>query len=319
MTRAQKLVVVAAAMCIVLLLAVAHTAAERNEKVRIGYAPIMASVPVFVAQDQKLFEKRHVAVQNVSFSSSNDMVSALVSGQVDVLPAVSLVPLIHLEIQHPGKFRVFSHSRMRRENSTYRIVVLGNSPTKTLGDLSGKKLGVFPGTSATRLVGAFLKRKGVDPQTITFVQLPTAAQLASLRSGAVDALFAYDPLELIAEPGEYRSLSDSVYAELSEPCPLGVSVVSREFERQHPHAAAISTDVIQDAISYTGKYPQEITSLLPKFTRMTPQMASRIRVADLTLSNQLDVEALQRFIDMLYQIGEIPEKIDAHRIIDATR
>jgi len=319
MTRRQKLVVVAALTFTVLLIATARMARGHDNRVRIGYAPIMASVPVFVAQDQKLFESHNLVPQNVSFSSSNDMVSALVSGQVDVLPAVSLVPLIHLEIQHPGKVRVFAHSRMRRGNSTYRIVVAGDSPIRTLQELEGKKLGVFPGTSATRLVSAFLKQKGADPRTITFVQLPPAAQVSSLRSGAVDALFAYDPLELISAPGEYRAISDSVYAELSEPCPLGVSAISRDFERRHPGAAAISTRAIQEAITYTGGHPQQVAALLPRFTRMTLEMASRINVADLTLSNEVDAAALQRFIDMLYQAGEIPEKIDAHRLIDDTR
>ena len=60
-------------------------------------------------------------------------------------------------------------------------------------------------------------------------------------------------------------------------------------------------------------------ALLPRFTRMTPEMASRVNVTDITLSNEVDAAILQRFIDMLYEIGEIPQKIDAHRIIEPTR
>src|SRR5512147_563084 len=197
-----------AALCLVIIVvATVRLASRRNGRVRIAYPPMLASLPVFVAQDQRIFQRHHLQAEVVSFSSSNDMVSGLVAGQVDVLPAVSLVPLLHLEIQHPGKFRVFSHSRMRRENSTYRIVVKSSSPVQTLKDLKGKKVGVFPGTSATRLVSAFLQRNGVDAGSITFVQLPTSAQVSSLESGAVDALFSYDPLILTAEPGRYRAIS----------------------------------------------------------------------------------------------------------------
>jgi ABC-type nitrate/sulfonate/bicarbonate transport system substrate-binding protein len=178
---------------------------------------------------------------------------------------------------------------------------------------------VFPGTSATRLLSAFLQRNGVDAGRITFVQLPTSAQVASLESGAVDALFSYDPLILTAEPGCYRAISNSVYAELIEPCPVGVSVISRDFERSQPQAGARAAAVIQEAIGYVASHPQQATSLLPRFTRMTPEMASRVNVSDITLSNEVDVGILQRFIDMLYEIGEIPEKIDAHRLIDPTR
>ena len=293
--------------------------ARKPGRFRIAYPPILASLPVFVAQDQQMFQQYRLQAEVVSFSSSNDMVSGLVAGQVDVLPAVSLVPLLHLEIQHPGKFRVFAHSRMRRENSTYRLVVRATSPVQKLQDLKGKKVGVFPGTSATRLVGAFLQRNGVDPDSILFVQLPTSAQVASLESGAVDALFSYDPLILIAEPGRYRAISNSVYAELLEPCPVGVSVIARAYERSQPEAAARAVEVLQEAMAWVGLHPQQATGLLPQFTRMTPAMAGRVKVDDITLSTTVDAAVLQRFIDLMYEIGEIPEKIDAHRLIDATR
>jgi ABC-type nitrate/sulfonate/bicarbonate transport system substrate-binding protein len=292
---------------------------RRGNSVRLGYAPIMASLPLFVAEDQHLFDHAELRPETISFSSSNDMVNALIAGQVDLLPAVSLIPLIHLEIQHPGKIRVFSHSHMRPENSTYRIVVKSGSELRALKDLEGRKLGVFPGTSATRLVSAFVQRKGLSPERILFVQLPPSAQVSSLESGAIDALFAYDPLAEISDPGRYRALSNSVYAELIEPCPLGVSVISREFERTRPAIAARAVGTVQQAIDYMAAHPDHARTLLPQFTKMTPEAANRVNVADITLSNTIDVAALQRFIDLLYQIGEIPEKIDAHRLIDPTR
>lgn len=294
-------------------------AVRRDNRVRIAYPPVMASVPLFVAQDHQMFAQHGVKAQALPFSSSNDLVTALATGQVDLSPAVSLIPLIHLEIQHPGKIRIFAHSRMRRENSTYRVVVRNDSPLRGLSDLEGKKIGVFPGTSATRLLDAFLKRKGVETRQITFVQLPSAAQVSSLESGAVDALFAYDPLVQLEGTGHYRALSNSVYAELIEPCPLGVSVVARDFERAHPQAAAGATGAIRQAIAYMGGHPEQVKALLPRFTKMTPAAASRVNVGDLTLSSDVDAQMVQRFIDLLYEIGEIPERIDAHRLIDPTR
>ena len=88
--------VVAAASMIVILVAAVRLTSRRNGRVRIAYPPMLASLPVVAAQDQQMFQRHHLQAEVVSFSSSNDMVSALVAGQVDVLPAVSLVPLLHL-------------------------------------------------------------------------------------------------------------------------------------------------------------------------------------------------------------------------------
>jgi ABC-type nitrate/sulfonate/bicarbonate transport system substrate-binding protein len=319
LTRSRKLMLTAAVATLLLGVTGLRWVSARHGRVRIAYLPVMASLPVFVAEDQQLFAKQGLRSQSVSFGTSNDMVNALVTGQIDVLPAVALVPLLHLEIQHPGRVRVFSQSRMRRENSTYRIVVRGDSSVVSLQQLTGKKIGVFPGTSATRLVSAYLKRKSVDPAGIIFVQLPPSAQVTSLETGAVDALFAYEPVALISEPGRYRTLSDSVYAELVEPCPLGVSVIARDFERGNREMSSKSVSAIQEAIAFMGTHPEKAKALLPQFTKMTPAMASRVNVADMTLSNVVDAASLQRFIDLLYDIGEIPEKLDAHRLLDATR
>ncbi len=309
-------------LCLALLLAVAavvrYTARDRG-RVRIAYPPVMGSLPAFVAEDQKFFDAQGVAWRPLPFSSSNDIVTALATGEADVSPAVSLIPVIHLEIQHPGKLRVFAHSRMRRENSTYRLTVRSDSPLRTLTDLQGKRVGVFPGTSATRLLAVFLKRKGVETGQITFVQLPTSAQVSSLESGAIDALFSYDPLIILDGTGHYRALSNSVYAELTEPCPLGVSVIARDFERRRPQDAARAAGAVQQAIAYMGTHPEQSKLLLPRFTKMTTAAAQRVHVEDITLSNDVDARVLQPFIDLLYEVGEIPERIDAHRLIDPTR
>jgi ABC-type nitrate/sulfonate/bicarbonate transport system substrate-binding protein len=307
-----------ALLLVIAVVAGVRLAGRRDQRVRIAYPPVMGSLPLFIAQEQQLFAKEGLQAQALPFSSSNDLVTALATGQVDVSPAVSLIPLVHLEIQHPGKIRIFAHSRMRKENSTYRIVVKSDSPLHGLNDLQGKRIGVFPGTSATRLLDFFLKRKGVDTGNINFVQLPSSAQVSSLESGAIDALFSYDPLVLTSE-GRYRALSNSVYAELIEPCPLGVSVVARDFERAHRQTAARTTSALQQAIAFMGAHPNEVKPLLPRFTKMLPETAARVNVADITLSNDVDAAVLQRFIDLLHEIGEIPERIDAHRLVDPTR
>jgi NitT/TauT family transport system substrate-binding protein len=311
---------VAALFIIIVAGALAIRLSPRREEgvVRVAYPPIMASLPLFIAQENNLFQQQRLTVKTVSFSSSNDLVNALVAGQADVLPAVSLVPLIHLEIQHPGKFRVFSHSRMRPENMLYRITVKQNSPIKTVQNLRGKKLGLIPGTSAIKLLGAFFRKHGMNPREVTYVQLPPAAQLSSLESGAVDALLAYEPLAGIL-PGRYRSVFTSVYADLVNPCPLGVSVIARDFERQHPELAERTTRVFLQAVSLMTSKPEQAQALLPKFTKMAPENAARVNVADITLSDRVDTANLQQFVDLLYDIGEIPEKIDAHRLVDRTK
>jgi len=292
--------------------------AARAERL-VADCQIIPSLPVFVAQEQGLFDKETLQMKAIALGSSNDLGNALVAGQADILPATSLVPIIHLEIQSPGRVRIFSHSRMNDANALDKIVVKEASPLHAIGGLRGKKIGVFPGTAPSHMLSAFFKKHGVDPARVTMVQLPPQAQISSLESGAVDALFAYEPVTTTAlVHGGYRQLFGSVYADLLNPCPIGASVISREFERNHPQAAAGAVRALQQGVDYMAAHGTESRALLTKYIKLPPEIASRVNVADVTLSNQVDTANLQQFIDLLYQTGEIQERIDAHRLVDPT-
>ncbi len=313
------LIIGVAAVSLAGLLASCRRAHEDRTEVRVAYLPIIPSLPLFVAQEQGLFDKEDLRLQPIALSSSNDLVNALVAGQADILPGTSLVPIIQLEIHSPGRVRIFSHSRMNDSNALDKIIVKEASPIHAVEGLRGKKIGVFPGTAPSHMLSAFFKKHGVDPATISMVQLPPQAQIASLESGAVDALFAYEPVTTTAlVHGGYRQLFGSVYADLLNPCPIGASVITREFERNHAQAAAGAVRALQHGVDYMAAHPAESRALLAKYIKLPPEIAARVNVADVTLSNQVDIANLQQFIDLLYQIGEIPEKIDAHRLVDPT-
>lgn len=296
------------------------SAREDLGEVRVAYLQIIPSLPVFIAQEQHLFDKQGLQLKAVVLSSSNDVVNSLVAGEADILPAISIVPIIHLEIQSPGRARLFSASRMSDSNSLDKLLVKESSPLRSVEDLAGKRIGVFPGTAPSHLLAAFLKKRGVDPATVKMVQLPPQTQIASLDSGAVDALYAYEPVTTTAlVRGGHRQLFGSVYAALLNPCPVGGGLVSREFERAHPERAARAVRAVQQGLEFMAAHPAEARALLPKYMKLPPEIADRVNFSDVTLSNEIDLANLQRFIDLLHEIGEIPERIDAHRLVDPTR
>lgn len=287
--------------------------------IRIGYPPVVASLPLLIAQENHLFPNGLTANATL-FANSNDMLNALVANQLDILPAVSLIPILHLEIQHPGTVRLFSHSRMRPEKAFDSIIVKDSSPIRALADLAGKKIGVFPGTSASNLLKAFLKKHGVPTAEITVIQLAPPSQMASLQSGAVDALFTYEPITTTAAKlGGYRSIFGSVYADLLNPCPVGVSVISRRFEKEHPAAAKEAIESLDRAVVIQRSKLGSVRPLIEKLTKIPPDIAAAVNVVDVTLSTENDTANLQAFIDLLYEVGEIPEQIKAERLLAPSR
>jgi len=67
-----------------------------------------------------------------------------------------------------------------------------------LEDLEGKKIGVFPGSTATNLLKKFLSDNNIDISKIEFIQIVPPNQLPALYGGSIDVLHAYEPTTAIA-------------------------------------------------------------------------------------------------------------------------
>lgn len=290
-------------------------------QIRMAYQPIVFGLPVFVGNEQKIFEKHNLSVEAKSFTSANDMMNALVAGQVDMVPGAPLVPVLSLESQYPGRFRIMSHSVMTSDRPFDRILVKTDSPIKTPQDLSGKKLALIPGTTASNATRAFLKKQGVDPQTISFIQLAPTAQLPALQSGSVDALYAYEPLVTIAlnQGSGFRAISGSIYTSLLEPCPLVVLIVDRNFERQHPEAVKRATEAFDEIFKAMREQPAVANTALVPYLKIPAEIAPKVNLQNMTYSGQMQLDNLQRFIDILREIGEIQNPIDARQLTAETK
>src|SRR6266536_781630 len=166
----SRLLAIGAVLFLAGLLGSCKRVHEDRAEVRVAYLQIIPSLPVFIAQEQGLFDKENLRLKTIALSSSNAL---------------------------------------------DKIIVKEDSPLHAIGGLRGKKIGVFPGTAPSHMLSAFFKKHGVDPSTISMVHLPPQAQISSLESVAVDALFAYEPVTTAAlVHGGHRQLFGSVYADL---------------------------------------------------------------------------------------------------------
>ena len=283
--------------------------------IRVAYAPVVLNLPSYLAQDRGMFTAKHLSVEFKLFNSANDMINAAVAGQVDAVTGVSLVPILNLEAQYPGRFRVFLHSKMTDSGPYDGIVVKADSAIKSISDLPGHKVGIFPGTTALNLIKAFLKKHSVSTDGIEFVQLPPPSHLSALESGAVDALLAYEPTLTTSLSKGNRRIFGSIYVDLLSPSPISASVVSRDFEKKYPEAAEAFISVIDEAVRAIRASPQEARPSLANYTKLPPDVIPKVNLVEDVLSTELNTGNLQAFIDLLVQIGELPKPVSASALV----
>jgi ABC-type nitrate/sulfonate/bicarbonate transport system substrate-binding protein len=287
--------------------------------IRIAHAPVVLNLPIFLAQDRGLFASNSLTADLKVFTSANDMINAVVAGQVDAVTGVSLVPILNLEAQNPGTVRVVLHSRMDDIHPFDGIIVKSDSPLRELGDLKGRKLGLFPGTTALNFMKAFLKQKGLNPDEVTFVQLPPASHLSALESGAVDALLAYEPTLTTALQQGARRIHGSIYAAMLNPSPISAAIIARRFERENPEAADRFVRALDQSIQQIRSNPAQARLSLTNHTQIPLRVANEVNLIADTLSTEVDRQNLQAFIELLRQIGELPKPVSAESLLAPTK
>jgi ABC-type nitrate/sulfonate/bicarbonate transport system substrate-binding protein len=282
--------------------------------VRIGYLSNTGSLPLFVAEEKGFFTEEGIHEEATPIATSNQLVDALVAGNLDAYPESSAYPALAVELQSPGRLKIFSASAITKRRPFDSILVKEGSPIKTLADLAGKRVGVFPGSTATSLLKKYLTDSRVDVSGIVFVPVPPQTQLGALLEGSIDALHAYEPTTAIASAhGGVRKVFGSIYAELLDPNLQGVGAVSEKFIRNQPDTARRVVRALEKAMTFMRQHEAETRQIIGKRLKLEDRVAQTIVLLDVQPHAELDRASLQKYADMLTGVGELKAqvKVDA--------
>lgn len=289
---------------------------EQSPIPRIGYLNITASLPLFVAEEKGFFDDEGITIKSLQTASSNQLVDGIVAGNLDAFVEASAVPVLAVELQSPGRLKVFSVSSITKEAPFDALLVKEDSPLKNLSDLAGKKIGMFPGTTATNLLKQFLADEGVDISATTFIPIPPQNHLAALLEGSVDVVHAYEPTIAIAiSRGGIRRLYPSVYAEMLDHNPQGVAVVSTEFVNTQPDTAKKVIHALERAMVFMRENEAESREIMARRMNLDKAVADQSVFLYMLPHDEIDPSILQEYADMLVQLGELAERLDVNDIL----
>ena len=166
--------------------------AQSTGKVRIGYWPIAAGLPFYVAVERGYFKEAGLDVEPLKFAGAQQVMEAMVSGRADgSANGTGSANLAIGEIASPGLFKIIVSNPSNAKNVLDEFLVAANSPTKSISELKGKKVGSGPGIQNVTLCKTVLERSGVTDATV--IELPIGQHVASIAAGQIDAVYTLEP------------------------------------------------------------------------------------------------------------------------------
>ena len=165
-----------------------HSDTIAQETVRVAYLPIYVDLPLFVAEKNKLFEKRGLKVELTRFQSSPDMAAALLSGDVDAIASIATSSALSVESRDPGKFKVFLVDAETPENPLSSLLISSTSNISNPIELKDATIASFPGPTASLFAPLAFKKYGLNKQDYQIQEMSIGNHITALETGRVDAV-----------------------------------------------------------------------------------------------------------------------------------
>ena len=280
-----------------------------------AYLPLTANLPLFVALDHGLFEKYGLKINAIEATTPNDIITGIVSGNIDFADVLAYTLLFPASQQFPGTFKLFGSTEETETQFTSSIIALKKSSIETAQDLKGKKIGVYTGLVQVNFLKAILAGMKISEKEIEIIEISPRLQIQGLVSGQYDALSSTEPTVNIAVE---QGLAKIVVANprvkyIMSPFPSTAFIISSKLLNENPEAAKAVVWALDDAIDFIRESPDIAVQSLVNHTPIPKENAQKIlstlklfRYNKLGEENRLNV---QNFADYMLKIGLLKESI----------
>ncbi|WP_374666404.1 ABC transporter substrate-binding protein [Ramlibacter sp.] len=263
-----------AALAAAVVAAPALRAQGRPEKskvaIAVGGKAAFYYLPLTIAEQLGYFKAEGLDVEIADFAGGSRALQAVVGGSADVVSG-AYEHTINLQ----GKNQYFQAFVLQGRAPAIALGVSTKAMPgyKTVADLRGRKIGVSaPGSSTNMVANLVLSRAGIKASEVSFIGVGTsAAALAALRSGQIDAMSNVDPvMTMLEQKGEVKIISDTRTLKGTQevfggPMPAGCLYAPLEFVQKHPNTCQALAHAIVHALKWLQTAgPSDIIKTVPE-------------------------------------------------------
>ncbi len=182
--------------------------------IRMAILPILDNLPMYVAQQEGLFEDNNVSVEFIPVGSAAERDQVIVAGRADGMINETISTLLYNQDQPQVQIVGFSRTATPT-NAQYSILTAANSSIESIEGLKGVEIGISEGTIIEYITDRLLEAEGFSSDDISTIAVPKITdRMALLGSGELKAATLPDPLSSLAiQGGAHVVLDDSSHPE----------------------------------------------------------------------------------------------------------
>ena len=281
---------------------------------RIGYLPLAAELPLFVAIEEGYFKRAGLQVELIRFASSNEIGNAATADQIDVLAGCASSVVFDIGHVSGKKHLLFVTNPYSNtpNHITDHLIVRKDSGISTLSDLKSKRIASFPGSVNRIFTSIILEKHGLARGSYTYIELLPKDWQQSLASGAIDAVSAVEPYATqIIKDGTGVSIFPGFYAELMPDVPLAGHWIAADFySRVDKAQLAAFISAYDQAIQFCREHETEAKKYLVRYANVREDIVANVNLNQWKRLSEIDSVQIQAFIDLLSDNKSLQSRVN---------
>lgn len=294
----------------------AARAGQEGTHLRVGIIPIDACTQIFVAKEKGFFEKRGLRVSLTAMQGGPAIASAISGGALEM--GWSNIVSVIIAASKGFDFQIIAPGALHLQaNPPTLLLTRADGPIRAAKDLEGQPVSANELGNITELsVRQWAKRSGADPDAIRFVEVPFPQVEAALKADRVKAAVTAEPfLTAAVNRKTARVLADS-FSAISPRLLIASTIAQKSWIAAHRDEARRFMEALNEASVYINGHPEERGTILPKYTRLTAEVALKITRSNFETS--LKRADIQPLIDAALEHGFIKSPVNVRDLVADT-
>ena len=267
---------------------------------KVGYIPLTDFLGMYAAIEQGYMADEGLKLELQAMSGGAAIIPAITGGSLDF--GISNYVSTILSNAQGLKIKVFSDSAYdSKDHSPFSVVVKKGSPIQAAKDLNGKKIAVNTRNNIVHVgVMEWMERKGGDPKSAQFVELPFPQMPAALTQGQVDAIAPTEPFVTVSTSQDGQILAN-YFAEIRDNVAIAGFISTEDWINKNRDVAQAFHRANTKGMDFVAKNDKTARDYVVKYSNLDPALAGKINLSALRSTPLLD--SVQFWVDMSKKWG----------------
>ncbi|MBR0869416.1 ABC transporter substrate-binding protein [Bradyrhizobium tropiciagri] len=280
-------------------------------KIRVASVISAAWLPLWVAKDKGIFLQHGLDVEIMTVQNLSTTIGAL-GRQLDISGATA-IDIVKAAAGGLDVVGVSGNTFETAANQQMRLIANSQSGITSIGQLHGKTVGT-PSINGVVHIATLLglKRAGVDPKGVRFLEMTFANMADQLKAQRVDAVEAVEPFVSAMKKAGQIDLGDPML-QVADPVTLTCWMANGAWARANPDVIARWIAALDEARAFIAAHPKDAREILAKWTRLPGEVIESIVLP--TYGTSLTAKDVAAWVEATRETGQLGTALNASSLV----